>query len=360
MSKIKSGKKNYIHEPKEVSRQQLLNQLNVQYCFDFSETDKKLESRTITKKDTVWLDSRPENMTKSIFSMSAAYMSLFFFTSYTCTHAIRAITKDDNPKEPYHSIYDIPASKFCEIVGADSYKEKNALFTELRRVNGQAKVIDMGNRYGYLPPFQVQFFSKEKVEMSMQELQHAANTGQFPVATVNIKFLKVLYDRFLQCRNNYINYPVKWPKIVRDFCKGHDLQTTPETIMRAFTYMNVFDNSPQPRKNVNVYEMIYYAAPGAIRIKNGKWYLRQDAQVAGVLIDTFAALQQLTSENKSILNFTLDGILGPEITDECKVSDLNSLPMAEKVKLILDALELTGGILPVRITRNQKLTEKTA
>jgi hypothetical protein len=352
--KRKSGRTRYIHEPKEVSRQQLINQLNVQYSFDFSETDKTLASRKLNKKNVAWTGDTPEKITKSIFNMSAAHMSCFFFTSYICTHAVKAITRDDNLKEPYHAIYDIPVSKFCEIVGADSYEGKNILFTELRHINGQAKVINLGDRYGYLPPFEVHFFSKEKEEMSAQELQHMANTGSFPIATMNIKFLKVLYDRFLQHRNNYINYPVKWPKIVRDFCKKNELQTSPETIMKAFTYLSVFDNSPLPRKSINIYEMIYYSAPSVIQIKDGKWYLRMDTRGAGVLVDTFAALQMLTTEYKSILSFSLDGILIPE-----KIGgiDFESLPNPQKIDIILKTLEQTNGLLPVGITRNKKLIE---
>jgi hypothetical protein len=355
MSKRKSGRTKYIHEPKEVSRQQLINQLNFQYSFDFSETDKTLASRKLNKREVAWTGDFPQKMTKSIFNMSAAHMSCFFFTSYICTHFIGAIAKDDNPKEPYHSIYDIPVSKFCEIVGADYYEEKNILFTELRHINGQAKVIDLGDRYGYLPPFEVHFFSKEKEEMSTQELQRMANTGSFPIATMNIKFLKVLYDRFLQYRNNYINYPEKWPKIVRNFCKEKGLHASPETVMKAFTYLNVYDNFPLPRKRINVYEMIYYAAPSAIQIKDGKWYLRKDAQGAGVLVDTFAALQMLTTKYRSILSFSLEGILIPENIDSV---DFESLPNAQKVDIILKTLELTSGFLPVVINRNKRLTDE--
>jgi hypothetical protein len=63
--------------------------------------------------------------------------------------------------------------------------------------------------------------------------------------------------------------------------------------------MNYFDNSPLPRTNLNVYEMIYYSAPGSIKItNNGKWELRGKESQA-ILIDTIAALQFL-SENIKI------------------------------------------------------------
>jgi len=352
MRRRKSSKsKMYIHEPKEVSRQQLINQLNLQYNFDFMK-DKTLASRKLIKKDILWLDTIPEHITKSVFNMSAAYVSCFFFTSYICTHADNKITKDNNPKEPYHAIYDIPVSKFCEIVGTDTYEEKNILFTELKRVNGLSKVIDLGDRYGYLPPFEIHFFSKNKSEMSLQELQRMINTESgFPIATINIKFLKVLYDRFLHHKVNYINYPVKWPKLVRDFCKrNNNLLTTPEAIMKAFTYLNIFDNAPLPRKNINVYEMIYYSAPGAIQIKNGKWYLRKNARGAGVLIDTFAALQKITTEYRNILDFSLDGILIPF---DVRAEDYENLTAAQRVSIVLNLLDFTNGILPVRITRNK-------
>lgn len=62
------------------------------------------------------------------------------------------------------------------------------MFTELRRINGQPKVIGLRDRYGYLPPFEIHFFSKDKKEMTVQEMSHMANTGNFPVATMNIRF----------------------------------------------------------------------------------------------------------------------------------------------------------------------------
>ena len=82
MGKGKNKKsRKYIHEPKEVSRQQLINQLNLQYDFDFKD-DKTLASRKLIKKDILWLDTKPESITKSAFNISAAYVSCFFFTSY--------------------------------------------------------------------------------------------------------------------------------------------------------------------------------------------------------------------------------------------------------------------------------------
>jgi hypothetical protein len=341
------AKKEYVHEPKEVSRQQLLNQLSARYSFDFTGKDKMLASNKLIEKDILWADKKPDNMSKSAFNMSNAYLECFFFTSYICTHAVNAVKTDDNPNEPYHTIYDLPASKFFNIVGADSYEEKNILLTELRKINGKCKVIDLGSRYGYLPPFEVHFFSKDKKELNAQELSHLANTNNFPIATINMRFLKVLYDRFLQCRNSYINYPLRWPKIVREYCKGRTLQTTPETVMKAYVYLNVFDNSPRERRNINVYEMIYYAAPGAINIKDGRWYLRRDAQGAGTLIDTLECLRGLTTLYKNILSFSLDGILVPE--------GFADLPNGKKIEVILGVLESTNGILPIGISRNKRL-----
>jgi hypothetical protein len=216
------------------------------------------------------------------------------------------------------------------------------------------KVIDLGDRYAYLPPFEIHFFGKEKAKMSMQEIQRADNIKQFPIDNVNIRFLKVLYDRFIRYQNNYINYPAKWPKIVRNFCKTMPtLHTSPELIMKAFTYLNVFDNAPMNRASVNIYEMIYYAAPNCIQIKDGKWYLRGD-EAKALLFDTIVALQFITKNYKENLNFTLDGILVPDNPD---LPDFDTLPHSYKIKIILDTLDLTNGKLPITITRNPKLLE---
>jgi hypothetical protein len=133
------------------------------------------------------------------------------------------------------------------------------------------------------------------------------------------------------------------------------LLTSPEIIMKVFTYLNVFDNSPLPRKNINFYEMIYYAVPGAINIKDGKWYLRRDRQGAGILIDTFRAIQMLTTEYKNILSFSLDDITVPE---QINGQDFGSMPAEGRIKIVLDKLKYSKGFLPVKIIRNKKLIEK--
>jgi hypothetical protein len=351
MSRKKAMVKDYYHEPKEVSRQQLVNQLNLQYQIDI-DAEKNLKSKRLIKRDIIWDEKGPDTIKRSMCNMSAAYISLFYFTSYICTHEKMIITKDNNIKEPYHNIYGIPWKVFCNIVGADDHESKRILLVELKQVNGQSKVVDLGNRYAYLPPFEIHFFSKEKTEMSIQELQRSDNIKQFPIDNVNIRFLKVLYDRFIQYGNNYINYPLQWPKIVRNFCKKMPtLHTSPELIMKAFTYLNVFDNSPLNRASVNVYEMIYYADPNAIQIKNGKWYLRGN-EAKALLIDTIAALQLITSDYKDKLNFTINGILFPQGPT---LPDFDTLTDTDKINIILAALDATNGKLPLSITRNQKL-----
>jgi hypothetical protein len=257
----------YVHEPREVSKARLVNQLNLQYQMDLN-PQKTIQSNILIKKETLWDGEKPEKITRAMCNMSAAYMSCFFFVSYICTHESNLITLDKNPSEPYHCMYDIPISAFYNIVGADNYEEKNNLLTELKKINGQSKVIDMGDRYAYIPPFEIHFFSKEKKKMNTQEIHRLVNTNHFPVATINIKFLKRLYDRFLIYKNTYSSYPARLPKIVREFCREKPtLNTTPEIIIRALTYLNLHDRYPlPPSKVINVYEMIYYADPGAIKI----------------------------------------------------------------------------------------------
>jgi hypothetical protein len=123
MGKRKSSKIKYIHEPKEVSRQRPINQLNVQHHFDLAD-DKTLASRKLIKKDIIWVGDSPKEFTKSIFNVNVAYMDCFFFTSYVCTHLTDLITRNNNIKEPYNVIYNIPVSKFCAIIGAKTYEEK--------------------------------------------------------------------------------------------------------------------------------------------------------------------------------------------------------------------------------------------
>jgi hypothetical protein len=130
--------------------------------------------------------------------MSAAYTSNFAVVSYICTHKRKMISLDTNKSEPYHTIYDMPWVAYCNIIGADTWQEKQILLNELKRTRGQSKIIDLGDRYAYIPPFEIMFFSKEKTEMTLQEMQRLHNLGQMPIETINIKFLKILYNRLVR------------------------------------------------------------------------------------------------------------------------------------------------------------------
>lgn len=351
----------YVHEARAASRARLNTVAGMSYEI--------LKNNLVRKKGNVLVAGKPVEGTPAMTPTSAE-LYLFDFVNYICTHHCEIIrpSKDD---PVYSVIPDVPWEMFCNIVLSGTKGQKDVMQQEISKFahNTPGRVINLKNKPVRTALFFVSLHSK-KGKLKARELQRLGALKAFPIKTIDIRFVRELFESVLTSKNNFSNLPTGWHAKIRKQItdaksktgiKEADIDIHTSTYEKVWAYMNDHDNGTGNEKMINVWSMLLETTGMTyVSIKKDKFYLRDEPKRNGYafLVNVFRTLQDVSREYRKNLNFEITGLgISTNVFDQEKLESAKRICPPELVaKAVIDTMiKQYDGYIKIKVIRNPKL-----
>jgi len=352
----------YVHESKSASKARLNTVSAMSYEI--------LKKNLVQKKD-VLIDGKPVEGTRAMTPTSAE-LYLFDFVNYACTHHRETIKPSED--DPIYSVIpNVPWGVFCAIVLAGTTGQKDIMQQEITRfaANTPGRVINLKDRPVKTALFFVSIHAK-KGKLKARELQRLGALNAYPIETVDIRFVRDLFESVLDKKNNYSNLPTGWHSKIRKHItnakaetgiEGSDIEIYAGTYEKIWAYLNSHDNGKGNEKMINVWDMLLNTTGMTyIRISKDRFYLREEPGHNGYffLANVIRTLQDVSHEYRKSLNFEITGFgISPDLFDLDKAERAKKTHPPELIaKAVIDTMiKNYGGYIKIMVIRNPKLAQ---
>ena len=353
----------YVHEARAASRARLNTVAGMSYEI--------MKSNLVRKKDNVLVDGKPVEGTPAMTPTSAE-LYLFDFVNYTCTHHPETIRPSED--DPIYSVIPgVPWKVFSNIVLSGTKGQKDIMQQEITRFthNTPGRVINLKDRPVKTALFFVSLHSK-KGKLKARELQRLGALKAFPIETIDIRFVRGLFESVLDSKNNYSNLPTGWHAKIRKQIADVKSETGIEeadiiihtnTYEKVWAYINDHDNGTGNEKMINVWSMLLETTGMTyVRISKDRFYLREEPKRNGYvfLSNVFRTLQDISHEYRKNLNFEITGLgISTNVFDKEKLETAKRRYPPELVtKAVIDTmLKEYDGYIKIKVLRNPKLAQ---
>ena len=360
--KKQAAVKEYVHEARAASRARLNTVAGLSYEI--------LKKNLIEKKD-VLVDGKIIETTSSQTPTSAE-LYLFDFVNHVCTHCPEIIRpSEDDPV--YSVIPGVPWEMFCEITLAGTKGQKELMQEEITRFSKSTpgRVINLKRGTVRTALFFVTLDSKKK-NLNSRELQRLAALKYFPIETIDVRFVRELFESVLTGKNDYSNMPIGWHAKIRKQTESAreltgmeeaDIDIHAGTYEKIWAYLNDHDNGMGSEKMINVWHMLVNTTGLTyVKIKNDGFYLRSDTGHNGYvfLSNVLRTLMDVSHEYRENLNFEITGLgVSSNVFDMKKLENAKKICPPELInKTIIDTMiKEYGGYIKITVKRNPKLAQ---
>jgi hypothetical protein len=316
-------------------------------------------------------------ITRASTELSGAYLYLFNFLDYVCTHAPDLVKLDDETSV-YHYSVNAPWEKFLEITLGNEYaNQKKLLQDELYRLIHEArpKIIPFGDGTSiYGQPFIVTLQSRARDELSKIELTRLDNIGQeSSIGFIQIFFSKPLFRDVLTGTDTgrFLNMPKQFAAMiidkahqldqaqknrpdVQEFLYGQPLLFPPDisgahniaTYMRLYYYICLHDNNKGDYITLSLPDLVSHVCPKYAQVINDKLYIYNKKAVEEILTSGISIFSSL---NMTAANFAITGMEGhdADLSIRILIKRRHKSKLPEKAKDDLSLVKITFKKEPV-------------